>query len=609
MPTARHRILPLFLVMLAAAGCSRRTTDERPAGPPVTAAPPRPSAVAPRVVFTDVTEKAGIHFRHTSGATGRKLMPETFGSGCAFFDYDGDGHPDLLLVNGRPWPGFEDGKPLPTMALYRNRGDGTFEDVTAAVGLDVPLFGMGVAVGDYDNDGRPDLFITALGGGRLFRNTRADDGATRFLDVTAAAGLVPRGGWPDARGDAFLAYDRPVAFPSSATFLDYDKDGWLDLFVCHYVRWSPRHDLAEPFSLRGVGRAYGPPFAFEGTHCQLLRNRGDGTFEDVTRKAGIEVFGALGRPAGKALGVVAADLDEDGWPDVVVANDTARNFLFQNQRDGTFKERGQEAGIAYAQGDVRGAMGIDWGEIRQGEPALWIGNFAGEPDSLLRRDDARALLFSDVASAEGVAGPSRLPLVFGLFFFDYDLDGRLDCLTVAGHLEPDIKKVQPEQSYAQAPLLYWNTGGRPAFVPVTAAGCGPDLLRPLVGRGCAYADIDGNGTLDAVLVENGGPARLLQNAGGTGNHWLRLALEGDGKTCNKSAIGARVVVTAGELVQKAEVRASRGYLSCSELTLTFGLGTADRADRVEVFWPGRGVPAQVLTGLKPDGVHRVRQAP
>jgi enediyne biosynthesis protein E4 len=410
-------------------------------------------------------------------------------------------------------------------------------------------------------------------------------------------------------GNAFLAWDRPITFPSSAAFLDYDKDGLLDLFVCNYVVWSPQFDLVQAFDLQGLGRAYGPPTRFEGTHCQLYHNQGDGTFRDVSKAAGIEVLGAFGRPIGKALGVAVADVDEDGWPDIVVANDTARNFFFHNQGDGTFRERGQESGVAFTGGTARGAMGIDWGEYRPGQHALWIGNFADEPDSLLRLDNARGLLFSDVAMAEGIDAPSRAPLVFGLFFFDYDLDGRLDCMTCNGHLEPAIKKVQAWQDYAQPVQLYWNTGTKPAFEPVSVAAAGNDLFRPLVGRGSAYADIDGNGTLDAVLIDNGGPARLLRNDGGTGNHWIRIRLVGDGKRCNTSAIGARVVVTAGNLVQKSEVRASKGYLSCSELTLTFGLGKAECVDRVEIYWPGRDVPVQVLSGLAGDRVHTIRQPP
>jgi hypothetical protein len=608
------RVLLVFTLALSLPGCSgcMRSDSAGQVAPEAHVAPPRKASAVPppNVTFTDITHKAGIRFQHVNGATSHKLMPESLGSGCAFIDFDGDGHQDLLLINCRPWPGFDKTPPLPTLQLYRNKGDGTFEDVTAAVGLDVSLFGMGVAVGDFDNDGLPDLFITALGGSRLFRNTRDKTGKHRFVDVTAKAGdLAKSATWPERTGDAFLAWQQPVAFPSSAAFVDYDKDGLLDLFVCNYVQWSPKDDLTQGFTLSGLGRAYGPPTTFQGTDCQLFRNKGDGTFEDVSRRAGIEVREKFARPIGKALGVVIADVDEDGWPDIVVANDTVRNFFFHNQGDGTFKERGELSGVAYAEGIARGAMGIDWGEYRPGQCALWIGNFANEPDTLLRLDSAKGLLFSDVAQAEGVAGPSRVPLVFGLFYFDYDLDGRLDCLTNNGHLEPDIKKVQPGQDYAQPVQLYWNTGAKPAFEPVTAAQAGADLFRPLVGRGCAYADIDGNGTLDVVLVENGGPARLLKNDGGTGNHWIRLALEGDGKRCNKSAIGARVIVKAGDLVQKCEVRASKGYLSCSELRLTFGLGKAAKVDRVEIHWPGRDVPMQVLTNLAVDRMHTVRQAP
>ena len=606
------RVLPLAAaLLLLCSGCPRHEDTKPPEIDPAPATKRKASKVPPpKVTFTDITAKAGIRFTHANGSTSHKLMPESLGSGCAFIDYDGDGHQDLLFISSRPWPGFENGKPLPTMHLYRNDGKGNFTDVTAAVGLDVPLFGMGVAVGDFDNDGLCDLFVTAVGGSRLFRNTRDKGGKHRFVDVTPHAGdLKKSASWPDAQGDAFLAWSTPVAFPSSAAFLDYDKDGRLDLFVCSYVQWSPKFDLEQGFNLVGLGRAFGPPTSFAGTNCQLFHNKGDGTFEDVSRQAGIEVQGVFARPIGKSLGVLVADLDEDGWPDIVVANDTVRNFFFHNQGNGTFKERGEQSGIAYAEGTARGAMGIDWGEFRPGQCALWIGNFANEPDTLLRLDNPKWLLFADVAQVEGVAGPSRVPLVFGVFYFDYDLDGRLDCLTSNGHLEPDIKKVQPGQDYAQSPQLFWNTGARPAFEPVTETHAGSDLFRPMVGRGGAYADIDGNGTLDVALVENGGPARLLRNNGGTGHHWIRLALEGDGKRCNKSAIGARVVVKAGDLVQKCEVRASKGYLSCSELPLTFGLGNAAKVDRVEIHWPGRDVPVQVLTDVAVDKVHHITQRP
>jgi hypothetical protein len=598
-----------WVVCLCAAviGCSRSGVALPPEPQVETPVPRARVAAVPRVRFTDVTDCAGIRFRHVNGATGKKLLPETMGSGCAFLDFDNDGHQDLLLLNGCPWPGFEPaGLPAPTPALYRNKGDGTFEDVTRVAGLDIPLYALGVAVGDFDNDGYPDLYITAMGGGRLFHNCPREGGGRKFVDVTAKAGDLAKGPpWPPARGEAFLAWERPIAWPTSATFVDYDKDGRLDLFVCNYVEWSPRHDLTQGFTLLGVGPAYGPPRSFEGTHCQLFRNKGDGTFEDVTRAAGIEVYGELHRPVGKSLGVVACDVDGDGWPDLIVANDTVRNFFFHNQRNGTFRERGQEAGIAYAEGSARGAMGIDWGEYRPGQCALLIGNFANEPDTFFRLDDAHQLFFSDVAAAEGVAGPSRIVLKFGVLFFDYDLDGRLDFLTANGHLEPDIQSVQPDQTYRQPVQVYWNTGGRPAFELATASEIGPDLVRPVVGRGCAYADIDGNGTPDVVVTSNGGAARLYRNEGGTGHHWIRLDLRGDGRRCNSSAIGARVVLTAGGLTQRREVAATKGYLSCSELPVTFGLGTATKVDRVEIHWPARDVPPLVLTDLAIDRTHSI----
>lgn len=610
METDRYLLNLLWIIAALLPGCESRQ-DQAPSDPTVLPAKERLSrrGAMPPVKFTDVTAKAGIGFQHINGAFGKKLLPETLGSGCAFLDFDNDGYQDLLLVNSCYWPGFgDDRKPAPTLALYRNQGDGTFADVTAAAGLNVTLYGLGVTVGDYDNDGWPDVFITAVGGCRLFHN----EGGQKFVDVTGQAGdlLLPsppggegRGRWPRARGQAFLDVQGPIAFPSSAAFLDYDNDGLLDLFVCHYVTWSPHYDLHQEFTLTGLGRAYGPPRFFEGTQCALYRNQGAGRFADVSRQAGIHVEGELGKPVAKALGVTVCDVDEDGWPDIVVANDTVRNFFFHNQGHGTFKEKGQEAGIAYAEGTARGAMGIDWGEYRPGQCALLIGNFANEPDTFLRRDDAKNLLFSDVALLEGIAGPSRLPLVFGLFFFDYDLDGRLDFLTCNGHLEPEINRVQASQQYRQPPQLYWNTGQRPAFDLVGPEQAGPDLFAPLVGRGCAYADIDGDGDPDVVLIENGGPARLLRNDGGTGHNWIRLVLAGDGKRCNRSAIGARVVLTAGGKVQKRELCSAKGYLSQSELPLTFGLGK-DLVESVAIHWPGVAQP-QVLKGLEANRVHRM----
>jgi hypothetical protein len=591
------------LVLPAAlAGCTNPDPTAK-ADPPAVKTPER--VAVPPVRFTDVTGPSGVRFFHTNGAFGQKLLPETMGSGVAVLDYDGDGLQDLLFVNSCPWPGHEDsGRAAPTLALYRNKGHGEFEDVTKEAGLAVSFYGMGVTVGDYDNDGWPDVFVTGVGGNHLFHNEDAGGGRRRFVEATAAAGVGGPGGWPTG-GTDFLSLRTPLTWSTSAAFLDYDGDGLLDLFVCNYVAWSPEIDLRQGFRLEGVGRAYGPPTAFEGTHCFLYRNLGGGRFEDVSGQAGI-IVQERGRDIGKSLGVIVCDVDHDGRPDIIVANDTVRNFFFHNKGDGTFEELGEAAGVAFAEPRARGAMGVDWGEYRPGRFALLIGNFADEPDTFLRMEDPKQLVFRDFALAEGIARPSRQRLKFGTFFFDYDLDGAQDFLTNNGHLEPEINRVQPAQTYAQPPQLFWNTGRR--FEEVTAADAGPDLYAPLVGRGCAYGDLDGDGDLDVVLTGNGGPARVLRNDQATGHHWVRLVLEGDGRRSNRSAIGARVTLEAGGRVQEREVAAARGYLSQSELPLTFGLGEAGRVDRVTVRWPGRDVGEPlVLQGLEVDRVHTIRQ--
>ena len=606
--------LPVALLTAAGLGMVGGCGPQAPLADEPLPPPPPPSArtavPVPPVRFVDITRQAGIRFRHTNGAFGQKLLPETMGAGVAFLDYDNDGHPDILFVNSCSWPGHEDkAKPAPTLALYRNKGNGTFDDVTVQAGLNVTMYGMGVTVGDYDNDGWPDVFVTGVGGNRLFHNTADGRGGRRFVDVTRSAGVGGPGGWPTAGGD-FLKVQAPLNFSSSAAWLDYDGDGRLDLFVCNYVRWSPDRDINEPFALADLGRAYGPPDAFEGTQCFLYHNLGDGRFQDVSAGAGIEVHG-LDKPAiGKALAVCVCDVDDDGWPDVIVANDTVRNFFFHNNGNGTFTEMGLVCGDAYADGKARGALGADWGEYRPGTCAVAISNFANEPDTFLRLHDRRQLRFADAALAEGIYGPSRALLKFGLFFFDYDLDGRLDLLTCNGHLEPEINRVQPGQTYRQPAQLFWNTGRAPAFEPVTAAHAGPDLFEPLVGRGCAFADIDGDGDLDVVLTENGGPARLLRNDGGNRNHWIRLALEGDGRRSNRSAIGARVTLEAAGTVQHQQVASGRGYLSQSELTLTFGLGQITKVDRITIQWPGKNGGTEIIqraTDLEINQVHHLKQ--
>ncbi|HLJ92964.1 MAG TPA: CRTAC1 family protein [Gemmataceae bacterium] len=608
----------LLAAALLCCGCGSRAIPV-PNAP--TIGPALPSKVTqgiqfPNLRFTDITAKAGIHFEHVNGAFGKKLLPETMGSGVAFLDYDNDGLQDLLFVNGCYWPGYEGGKAAPLMALYRNKGNGEFEDVTAKAGLAVTVYGMGVTVGDYDNDGWPDVFITAVGGNRLFRNVSDGQGGRRFEDVTETAGVGGQDNWPKPSEGEFLKVRRPITFPSSAAFLDYDGDGLLDLFVCNYVSWSPSFDLGQPFQLTGSGRAFGPPTAFEGTQCVLYRNLGKGRFEDVSAKAGVQVFEKEGvgeqarvRSVGKSLGVIVCDVDDDGWPDLIVANDTVRNFFFHNKGDGTFEEIGQVSGVAFAEGKARGAMGIDWAQYRPGRFGVLLANFADEPCTFLCLDERqrRQMLFSDRAMSEGILGPSRLPLKFGTFFFDYDNDGRLDLLICNGHLEPEISSVQAGQTYEQPAQLYWNTGGKATYAPVSAKQAGPDLFVPMVGRGSAYGDINNDGYPDVVLTANGGRARLLRNEGGIGNNWIRLVLEGDGKRSNRSAIGAKIRLEAAGKILYREVTSGRGYLSQSELPVTFGLGEAANVDRITIQWPGKNGDTEVLTNLAVNKVHLIKQ--
>jgi len=542
---------------------------------------PAPAATLPKIPFADITQAAGIDFVHASGSTGLKLLPETMGSGCAFFDYDNDGDPDLLFVNSCPWPWDNPKPPLPTMALYRNDGQGRFDNVTAGSGLDVTFYGMGVAVGDYNNDGWTDVFFTAVGKSRLFRN----DGGT-FVDVTAAAGV---GG-------------EEADWSSSAGWFDYDRDGLLDLFVCNYVRWSRDIDLAQDFRLVGIGRAFGPPFAFEGTFPRLYRNLGNGTFVDVSESAGIQIRNpATNVPMAKSLGLSLVDLDRDGWLDVVVANDTVQNFVFHNQRDGTFAEIGAISGVAFDQaGNARGAMGIDAAFFRNDDTlGVAIGNFSNEMTALYVSSGS-SLQFTDEAIATGLGPPSRLDLKFGVLFADLDLDGRQDLVTANGHLEEEIHQVQASQHYAQAPHVFWNCGPAASseFVLLKDESLGPDFVKPLVGRGIAMSDIDADGDLDLVLTASRSAPRLLRNDQQTGHHWLQVRLDDPN---HRPVLGALVEVTAGQQTQRQCVMPARGYLSQSDSTLTFGLGAATAVDTVRITWPDGEtqelIPDQVDTRL------------
>ena len=507
-----------------------------------TAAPPA------GVTFADVTKAAGITFVHNSGRDGRKLLPETLGSGCAFFDADGDGWPDILLVNGRDW---RSRGHRTVSALYHNNHDGTFTDVTSQSGLDVEFYGMGVAIGDFDNDGRDDVYITALGGDRLFRNL----GGGRFRDVTASSGIAN------------------AAFGTSAAWLDYDRDGRLDLFVANYVQWSASADLW--CSIDGATKSYCTPESYKGTAPKLYHNLGGGRFEDVSRRAGIA------DPTSKALGVAVLDYDGDGWPDLFVANDTEPNKLYRNNRDGTFKEEGAAAGVAYGEdGVARGAMGVDWSDYdRSGRPHLLIGNFSNQMLGLYHNEGHG--LFVDEAPRSTVGRASLLSLTFGAFFFDYDLDGRPDILAVNGHIEEEIGRIQPKVRYAEPPLLFHNAGnGR--FDDVSGA-VGGDFSGPAVARGAAYADYDHDGDLDLLITSNHGAARLLRNEGGNRNHWI--AIRTRGVRSNRDGIGAVVRIESASGRQWNTVRSGSSYLSQSDLTLTFGLGADTNVRSLTIEWP------------------------
>jgi hypothetical protein len=555
----------------------------------------------------NVTERAGIHFRHFNGATGQKLLPETMGSGVAVLDFDGDGLPDLLFINSRSWPGQTTPRDLRrTPALYRNKGDGTFEDVTASVGLDVELFGMGVAVADYDNDGWPDIFITAVGGNKLFHNLQGK----RFEDVTASTGLGSTSKWPTGSSEEFLKTAEIISFPSSAVWLDYDGDGLLDLFVCNYLTWSPAEDLGVQAVLPNGVRAYVPPTQFRAADCILYRNLGS-RFEDVTAKTGIRIQ-ENGAPVAKALGVCACDLDRDGWPDIIVACDTTRNLFFHNipARDGgrTFEEIGLMANVAYAEGRPRGGMGIDSAEILQDSFAFAIANFSNEPNTLCQLRKTKPLGFTDISVSSGLAGESRAPMKFGAMFFDARLNGHIDFFTCNGHLEPDITSAQSGQTYPQSSQLFWNRGDATHIWELARTEqIGPDLLQPMVGRGCAYLDFDGDGALDIVTTENNGPARLFRNENTTGNNWIAFKLMGNGKTTNRDAIGAEITVEAGGKIQRKYITTARGYLSQSDIVATFGIGEAAVVDRVTVRWPGRDGKEQTWSVLQVRKRHELRE--
>lgn len=533
---------------------------------------PAPETKAPDGIrFERVNAAAGIRFRHEDGSSGRKYFPEVMGPGCALVDLNGDGRPDIYLLNGAPLPG------APPDGSYGNRfyinnGDGTFRDATDASGLRDGGYCMGVCAGDYDNDGFVDLYVTHLGRNRLYHN----NGNGTFTEVAARAGV-------DADG-----------YSSGAAFVDVDNDGYLDLYVARYVRWDVAHDTP-CYQNDGAQktRVYCRPIVYPPAEGLLYHNNHDGTFTEVSRQSGVRVS------PGRSLGVIAADFTGKGKPSLFVANDMSANFLFTPAAN-RFQEKALDAGVALsAQGRPQASMGVAVTDYDgDGRLDLACTNFSGEYLALWRNlGDG---LFEDVSGRTGIAAATMRYVGFGLGFPDLDLDGWSDLFVVNGGVTEAVERFYPGTSLAQ-PKLCLRNNGRGVYEPV--AGAGPGLDLPRVSRGAAFADFDGDGRVDVLVANWRDEPDLLRNVTRQHGHWLRLALEGT--RCNRSAIGARVEVTAGGRTQVQEVRSGGSYCSQSELALTYGLGAAPQAERVRVRWPGGGV--QEWTGLAADQTHTLKQ--
>jgi enediyne biosynthesis protein E4 len=523
---------------------------------------------APRFPFEEVpAERSGIRWVHTNGKSEGKYLPESTGPGCAFLDYDNDGWMDIYLVNSGKCDFFTPNSPLRN-ALYKNRRDGTFTDVTEKAGVAGGGFGQGIAVGDYDGDGFPDLYVTQYGRSILYHN----NGNGTFTDVTKSAGL-----WG------------PNEFSTGAAWVDYDRDGKLDLVVANYVQWSEPTDLY--CTLDGSHKSYCTPESYQGTSARLWHNLGNGKFEDATQKAGPY------DPTSKGLGIAILDYNNDGWPDILIANDTQPNKLYLNKKNGAFEERAVSAGIAFSEdGVARAGMGVDAADYdRSGSASLLITNFSNQMLSLYHNEGNG--LFVDEAPRSEVGRATLVTLGFGCFFFDYDNNGWQDILIADGHIEDQIESVQKRVSYAEPPHLFRNLGNG-KFEEVTnkvTDKTGSSFAAPKVARGAAYADINNDGALDVLVMTNGGPAHLYLNQGGA-NQSLRIKLVGT--KSNRDGIGAVVRVSAGGDKQWLTMKTGSRYLSQSELVLTFGTGSKTKADTVEVDWPSGQVDklSNIVTG-------------
>ena len=564
--TQRIRLTCCLVLLAASTGCRQNKPEARTATTssqahvaPTSAALSSPSEQSSPtsfrpsgpIQFTDITAQAGISFKHNNGAFGKKYLPETMGSGVCFLDYDNDGWQDILIVNSMDWPEHKSHKSYP--ALYHNNKDGTFTDVTRQVGLAIEMYGMGCAVGDFDNDGFDDVYITAVGSNHLFRNL----GNGKFMDVTARAGVSDPG------------------FSTSAIWVDYDNDGKLDLLISHYVEWSVEKD--QFCTLDGENKSYCTPQAYKGQSMTLFHNKGNGVFENVTKPAG------LYDPTSKSLGIAMLDYDDDGWMDLFVANDTEPDKLYHNNRNGTFTDMAVVAGVAYGEsGTTRAGMGADAGDYdHSGRQGLVVGNFTNEGLALYHNDGSG--LFRDESLSSGVGSASLKSLTFGAFFFDYDLDGFLDIFAANGHVADDISVLQPTLKYEQVPLVFHNNGNG-KFEDVSGR-LGSALRRGVVGRGAAYGDFDNDGDLDLLLTTNNGPARLLRNDNGN-NDMLRIKTVGT--RSNRDGIGAKVTLTTNKNVRQfAMVKSGSSYLSQSELPLTFGLGKPEdgKSVKLDIRWP------------------------